>query len=394
MKPPVQLDLSQGPKIEVLESLRGLAAFLVVLSHVPSWHPSFGFSLIDNSSLMVELFFVLSGFVIYSAYSDKIRNRSELLRFQFLRLARLYPVHLLFLTAFLGIEVLKYLAQSKLGIVSPNSQPFVQNSGQAFVQQLLLLQAVGPTGNALSFNGPAWSISVEFYTYLFFGAVVLCFHKYKHFVFAALFLGASYVQLSGRTTGFEHLLSCFCGFFLGCLVAHAKNAWSLRLPTFMSGVSLALLVAYLTIKSKFEYDYLIYPLSALLVLSVVSSGTGWVKRALEMKLFTWLGSISYSMYMSHITLVWIANQVFRVLLDRPQVMVNGDMTPVLGFGETAAAYAVLLGSVLLVSHLCYRWIEKPVRMKSRTVRFGRAGESSATRAPDAEGVNTGVIRSS
>jgi peptidoglycan/LPS O-acetylase OafA/YrhL len=41
------------------------------------------------------------------------------------------------------------------------------------VQQLLMIQALGFTGDATTFNGPSWSISTEFYTYLVFGAAVL-----------------------------------------------------------------------------------------------------------------------------------------------------------------------------------------------------------------------------
>ncbi len=84
-------------KIEELESIRGLAALLIVFHHIPKWNPILDTKIINNGYLMVELFFVLSGFVIFSAYANKIGDKRDLLRFQFLRFGRLYPVHLLFL---------------------------------------------------------------------------------------------------------------------------------------------------------------------------------------------------------------------------------------------------------------------------------------------------------
>ena len=62
-------------KIEELESLRGIAAFLIVLFHIPKWNVIIDINLIRNGYLMVQLFFVLSGYVIYNAYSTKIKTK-------------------------------------------------------------------------------------------------------------------------------------------------------------------------------------------------------------------------------------------------------------------------------------------------------------------------------
>lgn len=86
-------------RIEELESVRGVAALLVVFFHIPKWNDILYVNIINNGYLMVELFFVLSGFVMVSAYSERILSVRDLVRFQFLRLGRLYPVHLIFLVA-------------------------------------------------------------------------------------------------------------------------------------------------------------------------------------------------------------------------------------------------------------------------------------------------------
>ena len=367
-----------GPaKITELESLRGLAALLIVFTHVPLWNPAFNFTIARNGYLMVELFFVLSGFVIFNAYSTKINTKTDLLRFQFLRLARLYPVHFLFFIVFVAIELMKYVAQSKLGISSPNSQPFVENNLTALLQQVFLLQAIGPTGNAATFNGPAWSISVEFYTYLLFGLVVLFCGRFKHYIFAALFLTTLLLKLNQTTFGFYDLLDCFTGFFLGCMVADAKDKLNLRLPSYVSMLAFSALVLVLMLKAPDTNDYLIFPLAAALIFTVASSETGPLKKFLQLKVLTWLGTISYSMYMCHITVTWVVNQIFRVYLKRPQVMVDGRNTPSLSIVETVLGYILLIGTVLVLSHLVYKFVEKPLRERSRKVRFGRLGATTA-----------------
>ena len=142
--------------------MRGLAALLVVVNHIPQWNSSFDIAIFNNGYLMVDLFFVLSGFVIFSAYGSRICSGRELAQFQFLRLGRLYPVHLLFLLVFAAIEVAKYIAQTRLAIASPNSVPFQVNNVGTFMQNIFLVQSVLPN-RPTSFNIPSWSISVEFY---------------------------------------------------------------------------------------------------------------------------------------------------------------------------------------------------------------------------------------
>ncbi len=119
---------------------------------------------------MVDLFFVISGFVIAYNYSDKIRSFTDLLTFQKRRFWRLNPLHVVTLFAFVAIQISRYFA----GIFNPESilKPAFENSGfWAFISNLLFLQSF--TGHSGSFNAPSWSISVEFYVYMLFGLISL-----------------------------------------------------------------------------------------------------------------------------------------------------------------------------------------------------------------------------
>lgn len=366
------------PKIEELESIRGLAALLLVLYHIPRWNQSFDITIIRNGYLMVDLFFVLSGFVIYTAYSTEIESRKDLLRFQFLRFGRLYPVHLFFFFVFLLIELAKYFAQLKFGISSPNSQPFRENNLTALIQQIFLVQAIGPTGNETTFNGPAWSISVEFYTYLVFGLVVLYAARFKNGIFAAAFVASLLLLISKNAFGFDNLLRCYTGFFLGCIIAYATIESKFSLPGYISLLAFVLVVLFLALKLDRKYDIGIFFLAAFLIFALVSSGSGFLKAILNLRVLTWLGTISYSVYMSHMTVEWTANQALRVFLKRPEVYIDGISVPTLSFFETTVAYIFIVATILLVSAAVYNYLEKPLRERSR--RFANSNlEGSSPR---------------
>jgi peptidoglycan/LPS O-acetylase OafA/YrhL len=315
---------------------------------------------------MVDLFFVLSGFVIYGAYSTKIQTLSALKRFQFLRLGRLYPVHFLFLILFLFVEIAKYLAISDLGISDIRAQPFGKNNLGALIQQLLLIQAIGPTGNALTFNGPAWSISVEFFTYLIFATIILFAGRFNILLMFILAFGALALKIGEVTLGFGLLLSCVSGFFLGSITAHWVFLTSYKPPAFLSGLLLILIMLFLQLKPKGSWDELIYFLSAALIASLVLAPEAPLNRFLRLKIFTWLGLISYSIYMSHTFVLLLVSNFYKRVLNFPEVKGTDDIWRiVLTPQQEAVALLATIVLVLIISHLCYRWVEKPFRDWSR-----------------------------
>jgi peptidoglycan/LPS O-acetylase OafA/YrhL len=357
-------------KFAELESIRGIAALLVVFHHMPGWNERFyNVGALRNGHLMVELFFVLSGFVIFRAYAARITTWRELARFQFLRFGRLYPVHILFLFSFVLIELAKYIAQAKFGIVSSNTTPFKENSWAAFWQQVFLVQSIGPTGNATTFNSPAWSISVEFYTYLVFALVALFANRMKVFIFFVIFIVSTLLLASKNTFGFEKLLSCTTGFFLGCLTGVVTNNVKGKLHSSLSLIALCSLISFVVLKPQVDYDIAIYFLTAALILALVLTGPGLVKSVLNWPVLTWLGTISYSIYMCHDTVIWFVNQLFRIVLKKPEMLIDGHSEPQLSNIETIVTYLIIGIVVLAISQLTYTFIEKPLRAKSREVAF-------------------------
>ncbi len=357
-------------KIQELESLRGMAALLVLFYHIPQWNDLLDIGIIKNSYLMVDLFFILSGFVIYTVYSPKIHSTNDLYRFQFLRFGRLYPVHLVFLSAFLLIEIAKYFAERKLGLSNVRASSFSVNTPQALIEQLFLLQAV-LSNNAATFNSPAWSISVEFYTYFLFGLLVLVFKDRAVKIFASLALISLFILTMNHTPESDNLLRCLAGFFIGCLTAQTNRQSNSKPNRYFSITVLLFIILFLQVKSPQHLDILIYFLVPPLIFSIVRNRNGFLNKILNARILVWLGAISYSLYMSHSLVIWGVANIFKRVLQRPETLVDGiyvlQLTPL----ETAAACFTIITAVLLLSQMTYMWIEKPFRQKSRCIAFGR-----------------------
>lgn len=350
-------------RIESLEGLRGVAALVVVLYHLPIWHPVLAFGPLKNGHLMVDVFFVLSGYVITLAFSHTLRTPADLLHFQKLRLLRLYPVHLVMLGAFVAIECVKWLAQQYAGMSSPNSQPFRESSPQALLQHLLLVQAIGPGGHPLTFNVPAWSISVEFWTYLVFGATVLATGAWSRVAFAVISVGSVALLLSGLGNGgWNDLLRCLAGFFLGALLVWAQG-W-VRLPTVVGAIALVGVVALMVFSDgRMPARVMTMGLAALMVLTLINDNR--LSRIFECAPLRTLGALSFSLYMCHTLVIWVANQVARLVLRGPDLLVHGVQTPQLPLWTAAIGWGLTIAGSLVMAELLRRFVEAPCRNLSR-----------------------------
>jgi peptidoglycan/LPS O-acetylase OafA/YrhL len=356
-------------KIEELESIRGAAALLVVLFHMPAWNAAaHGIRFIGNSYYMVDLFFVLSGFVMNLNYGARLRTGRDLARFQFLRLGRLYPVHLLFLMLALLAAVASWIAAKSFGLHIPNGSAFKDATLGSLAAQLLLIHSLGFFNIAHPFNGPSWSISVEFYTYLLFGSLCLIPQLAARL---GTFIVLSAVALwllsfgSGFVGSFAEILQCIAGYFLGCLVASITARLPRPLPRGSALLALAAMGAFLCLRQDPQFAISIFFLSALLVLAVVGSPDGITKRILRHRALRFLGLLSYSIYMSHTLVLWGCNQFVRVVLHRPEAVIDGISTPQLSLPGALLWYAVAIAATLLLSTWVFYRIEDPLRLKSK-----------------------------
>src|ERR1700759_2666613 len=110
-------------RFEALDALRGICALLVVLFHIPIYHALKGADAFVNLQFCVDMFFALSGFVLCHAYGHRLNDGSEGLRFAWMRLARLWPLHMVMLALFVAIEVAKLAFMRAAGSLALDSQP-------------------------------------------------------------------------------------------------------------------------------------------------------------------------------------------------------------------------------------------------------------------------------
>lgn len=364
-----------------LDSIRGVAALSVVLYHTNwvSWIEEQSY--VRNSYLMVDLFFVLSGFVIFYAYGKKIDSVPGFSRFMWLRFWRLYPLHFAFLIVWLIIELIKGIAEWRFGLVA-NHPAFSTNSIGAFVGNLFLVQSLH-LYDATTFNYPAWSISTEFYTYILFGGIALSTTNKRLLpVWAALMCAVSLGALvwlgpDAITLTYSFgMVRCIFGFFLGILTfvlfEHLRTsslvARNGRAMGYIALMALAAFAIFLALKTSGASDFAIYPFSAALILAVALAPPGGPTRFLRTKPFVWLGTVSYSIYMVHAAVEWCVKQVLRFVTHAKEIRLPLHDTTVLVPGATIGlcAAAATVAIVLLLSHFTFAWIERPFRDWSRS----------------------------
>jgi peptidoglycan/LPS O-acetylase OafA/YrhL len=150
------VESSAREDIPELTSIRGLAAWAVVLHHIRWWMPDSVKFLGAYGYLAVDLFFVMSGYIMMHVHGRdffKIERRATR-DFFARRFARIYPLHLLMLLAYVAVT---------LKVSGQLSSRFSTGS---FGAQLVLGQAFTGNFGLYTWNVPAWSLSVEAVAYL------------------------------------------------------------------------------------------------------------------------------------------------------------------------------------------------------------------------------------
>ena len=359
--------------LKPLTAMRFFAAMWVVaLDYTPSLGRGMP-ALIAKGYLGVELFFVLSGFILSHVYMQAFgEGRFRYVEFLWARLARVYPVHV---ATLVGLGLLAGLAAA-IGL-DVGDHVLVWSSLPA---QLTLTQAWG-LGLAGGWNHPSWSISAEWFAYLTFPVFALVFWPLNSRPWVAA--GLAIALVIGLNVGFPML----AGFSL----THATIAWgALRIvPCFalgcatwllwrteivrsrrlaISGVVVSL-AAIATCAVAGAPDWLSVCLFATLILSLASlASTG--SRLLTAPLWVYLGEVSFAIYM-----VCIPWQLFFEHGVRKALGLRGDTLP-------AALWVLLVIGVVPAAMIIHHLVERPAReaMRRQGVPFlgGRRRTAVAT----------------
>jgi peptidoglycan/LPS O-acetylase OafA/YrhL len=351
-----------------LTPLRGIAAVWVVLYHyavyyLPNVHPDRHTALLNKGYLAVDLFFMLSGFVMTHVYREVFTRRVDprsYWAFMSARIARLYPLHLAVLALFLLVALASSTARYAVGgpwVVMPLSGV---RSVLALVANLFMLQ--GLHASTLSWNYAAWSISLEFMAYLIFPFVLARIWRAgsRTQALLALAMVAVLAWLAWRTQdsfnqwdGPATFLRCVPEFLLGTLLYRAYQS-PLR-STVLGGdaVTLVCLAALLAALHTNGPDLLVVVLFALLLMAVVSN-RGRVQAWLNSSPLVWLGEVSYALYLIHGLVQHVTSEVMALgwhMHDRAQLSGNASL----------GVLALMIAISLVLAALSYRWVEKPAQ---------------------------------
>jgi peptidoglycan/LPS O-acetylase OafA/YrhL len=358
-----------GPaELRALTSVRGIAAWFVVLYHIrlsvaglsPDWVAVFA-----KGYLAVDFFFLLSGFVIWLTWGERLRKGGWRAVPQFLqkRVARIWPLHLFMLGCAVGLALL--LAAT--GRANPVDYPFGE-----LPLHILLLQNWGFTSQ-LAWNDPSWSISAELGAYLLFPLLALAIDWRRVpswgvlAAIAALLILLQAMMADGGTANLGHdiarfgLRRCVLEFASGTAVAALWARWSdvPSLPAWASvGVASLMLTAWAVGALS---ETLAVPAAFAAILLVLALTSGKRGNPLEAGLLHYLGEISYATYLGHFLLFVVFKLVF--------VSDANAIPPLL-----VALYLVLvLGSSVALYHL----VERPAQKGVNALRLPGTGRETA-----------------
>ncbi len=350
--------------IPAIDGLRAVAVIAVMLYHL-------GFSWIPGGFLGVDLFFVISGYVITRLLLDSIQRSGglDLRAFYKARVRRLLPP-LLFMIFGTAIFVGVWAPETSRRLVS--DAPFSIFGGMNWwlvFRHTDYFEAIGRP----PLLQHTWSLAVEAQFYLVWPLVLLLILKQfgkKRIPGAALFIAAVsgitlfIVSLSLDASSASQVSHVYfgtdthsIGLFLGAALAvswipqNLKSEVSQRAQDFVDGIGvigfIGILGAFLLINESDATLYRIaFPLAGIFGCAILTSIVHPASRfapLLRNRVLVWIGERSYAIYLWH----WIVFQ-----LTRPSV----DLA-----GQDWALYTVRFLIVLALADISLRWVELPVR---------------------------------
>ncbi|MBB6128974.1 acyltransferase family protein [Mucilaginibacter lappiensis] len=290
---------------EVLDGLRGVAALAIVLYHF--LQVNYASNFLEHGFLAVDFFFCLSGFVIGYAYDNRIQKMG-IMEFFKLRIIRLHP--LVVFGSVLGL--LAYLFNPYSG-----NHTELYGTGKLillFVSSILLIPLPLRYDHSFPlflFNVPAWSLFWEYVANIAY-AFILCRIGQRLLILLTIVAAIFIYQVayhSGTLIGGWGLDTLWDGcaricysFSAGLLVYRSK--WIIKNKLGFIGMALLLVLAF---TMPFSKGYrLVQVLSVLIYFPLlITLGAGAILTPALKKFCIFLGKISYPLYMTHYTVMWI-----------------------------------------------------------------------------------------
>ncbi len=327
-----------------IDGLRAIAVISVILFHA---------SLIKAGYLGVDIFFVISGYIITSIiYKELIENKFSITKFYERRIRRILPLSL--------VVSLLCLAICFFIMLPDDFENFCQSviATTLFSNNILLYLTSGYWDIVNEYKPlmHTWSLGVEEQFYFLFPIILFVTYKVnkqKHFmlkvlgllIFASLALN---FIVKSEVANFFFVSSRFYqlgfGCFLAVLQSNEKKQNNLQKSPLINAILVIILVAFLIYPFKTQSIYLNIAVTVITGLVLFGYNPRFIKFFLENRIIVFVGKISYSLYMWHHAVFAIARQTFFEEITIPN-------------------FLLLLAITFLLSYLSYLFIENYFRNK-------------------------------
>jgi len=300
-------------------------------------------------TLLVDFFFVISGFVITYCYSDRVGGGRQIGRFLQRRVARLVPIH--WLTLLISITV--WWLVLKAGFHVANMPSFQTRS---IAKTVFLLHGIIPgSPHELFFNSPSWSISSEMAMYLALPAFALLAAKWKPAPLIAALLALAgiwmYFFKAGQfstydITSIPPVIRALPSFLIGVGLYQQRNVLR-RLPAARLILGVSLLVLISSMLAGYPKPLILALVYSTAIAAIASDMQG--KNGILVRTLAPLGQLTYSIYMWHRLFILI---FMNAIADK---LLHGNKLSLMVF--TLVCYA----GILIWSYVSYQFIETPAR---------------------------------
>ena len=279
-----------------LDLMRGVAAILVVLYH----YGRIGLDLSPRGFIAVDLFFVLSGFVLDRAYTRRLTNGLGLRQFALIRCIRLYPLYLL------GISIGFIVAVAAI-VVHDSRADTLHNIITYWALNAVMIPALTWSKAMFPLDGPGWSLFFEAIANVIF-AILLFRLSTRSLLFIVIISGAGVLYFSNIQgtvnigwdipTFLGGLSRVFYSFPLGIIFSRVVNMR--KIESWFSLLPVLVLAAAMCLPRFQSYDLAIDQfMSLFLCPAIVFVGIVFELPSSLMRYATVLGDASYPLYITH-----------------------------------------------------------------------------------------------
>jgi exopolysaccharide production protein ExoZ len=336
---------SGTPRTQLLsiQYLRGLAALSVLVTHALQWPlTEMNMALLKTGRLGVDVFFVISGFIITTIAGDGPINPKQ---FLVRRAFRILPAY--WAATFL-ITILAIVIPAQFRTTIPTIE--------GLIKSLLFIPSLEPKAPLLLLG---WSLNFEVFFYLLFASLFFLRSEARTLVLLAML--TLLVGIGQFASGLSHVEAIYTspsliGFCFGTILAQAYRHGlfarfhaQLRWATIVAPC--VLLIAFYVVgwNDGEELALWKYILMSSTALSIVTFGLNHeaAGEMVHVKTLKYIGDISYSVYLFHLFSVGAVWAVSKRLFDVHQPLVY----------VSCATFAIMAG--LATGFVCYQLIEKP-----------------------------------